>query len=160
MPIFRNITYNYQASKTWGFVWVLWIGDKMAKAKTIFTCSCCGSLLTVPYVFNGNIYGSSCIKRINPEYSAKKLQGTWLKADSVTIEAIEGNQAVLVVAVINGIRFTTRSYDATGKNTVIMVESKLVCIADKSGNKFNNIVHNGLDGKFYKGSVCLGESVL
>lgn len=132
----------------------------MVKTKTIFTCTCCGSLLTVPYTYNGNIYGSTCIKRINPNHTPKKLQGTWLKADSVTIEAIEGSQAVLVIAVINGIRFTARSYDATGKNSVIMVESKLVCIADKAGKKFNNIVHNGLDRKFYKGSVCLGESVL
>lgn len=133
----------------------------MAKAKTIFTCTCCGSLLTVPYVYNGNIYGSTCIKRINPNHTPKKLQGTWIKADSVTIEPIEGNQAVLVVAVVNGIRFTTRSYDnVTGKNSVIMVESKMLLISDKDGKKWNNIVLNPLDGKFYKGSVCLGESVL
>ena len=128
----------------------------MAKAKKIYTCTCCASLLTVPYVFNGNIYGSSCIKKINPNYTAKKLAGTWLSADSVTIEPIEGQSAVMVVAMINGVRFASRSYDAvTGKNPLIMVKSKLVLIDDKDGKKWSGLTFNGLDNKFYKGSVCL-----
>ena len=130
----------------------------MVKPNKVFSCTCCGSLLTVPYVYHGNIYGSSCIKKINPSYKAKKLQGLWLQADSVTVEPIEGQSAVLVVAVVNGVRFTARSYDVNGKNSVIMVESKLVCIQNKEGKPYSNIVHNPLDGLHYKGSICLGNA--
>ena len=39
----------------------------------MFNCSCCGTDVSIPYFFEGGVYGYTCIKKVNPK--AKRNKG-------------------------------------------------------------------------------------
>lgn len=56
-------------------------------------CFLCGEILTSPIFFENNIYGFSCIKKVNPNY--KKQKTYFVEADSFTTEDFENGNTII-----------------------------------------------------------------
>lgn len=75
-------------------------------------CSLCGELLTCPIEFEGNIYGWSCIMKVNPSARKSKEKVLWVEALGYAIEPIINNyytledKAFLVKATLNKYYFS------------------------------------------------------
>ena len=82
----------------------------MSKLNTGATCHCCGAELTAPQFFNGNVYGWSCILKVNGGAKRKKEKGIWVNADSVEFKQYGDTDRIKITAVINGIRLSVPAY--------------------------------------------------
>jgi len=67
-------------------------------------CSLCGEELTAPQVYNGLMYGYTCVKRINPNYKKPKNPQFFVLADSFEVEELNQYQTK-VTAFIKGVKF-------------------------------------------------------
>ena len=67
-------------------------------------CSLCGEELTAPQVYNGFMYGYTCVKKINPNYKKPKTPQFFALADSFQVEELNQYQTK-VIAFIKGIKF-------------------------------------------------------
>jgi hypothetical protein len=114
----------------------------MSKGK-VFSCHCCGSEVTAPYFYKGAVYGYTCIKKVDPDHKRTKDKSVYVKADSITIKDIENSTVKLVVAMVNGVKFTERSYTENGDRcSFIMVSAGLVKIKNGKGEYcYNGIVY-------------------
>lgn len=61
-------------------------------------CHLCGEIITCPYEFKGNVYGYTCITKVNKDASKKKIKEHWVSADSYTLELLDsGNTRILAM---------------------------------------------------------------
>lgn len=61
-------------------------------------CHLCGEIITCPYQHNGNVYGYTCITKVNPTVSKNKIKEHWVNADSFSCEVLDnGNTKVLAM---------------------------------------------------------------
>ena len=67
-------------------------------------CSLCGEELTAPQVYNGLMYGYTCVKKINPNYKKPKNPQFFVLADSFEVEELNQYQTK-VTAFIKGVKF-------------------------------------------------------
>jgi len=67
-------------------------------------CSLCGEELTSPQVYNGLMYGYTCVKKINPNYKKPKNPQFFVLADSFEVEELNQYQTK-VTAFIKGVKF-------------------------------------------------------
>jgi len=67
-------------------------------------CSLCGEELTAPQVYNGLMYGYTCVKRINPNYKKPKNPQFFVLADPFEVEELNQYQTK-VTAFIKGVKF-------------------------------------------------------
>lgn len=74
--------------------------DKMAK---VYSCSCCGSDVTVPYFHGKGVYGYTCIRKVNP--NARRTKAKFVMVDSIETKRTEGTATGSAVAVLNGKRY-------------------------------------------------------
>jgi hypothetical protein len=78
------------------------------KRATKFTCELCGEELTCPQVYQGKIYGWSCIKKVNPDAKKSKVKEHWIEAESYTtiifITELD-NKVDKITAVLKGKNF-------------------------------------------------------
>ena len=47
-------------------------------------CFCCGSEITSPQIFDGNIYGYTCIKKVSPNY--KRTRKSVFQVELIRVE--------------------------------------------------------------------------
>lgn len=80
-------------------------------------CTCCQAEITCPQFFNGNPYGYTCIKRVDPALKRKKV--VYQACDSFKVLSGEGSQRMIVKTVING------------------VSSNQVCYVDLTNNRWS-----------------------
>lgn len=71
------------------------------------SCNCtkCGEPLTAPYFFEGQPYGWTCIKTVNPTAKKKNSKEFWIEADEHNFNSeVLTKQVVIVYYTFNGKR--------------------------------------------------------
>lgn len=63
-------------------------------------CTCCQAEITMPQFHNGNPYGYTCIKKVDPAQKRKKVE--FIPCDSFKVLQGEGTQRLVIKIVING----------------------------------------------------------
>ena len=100
-------------------------------------CSLCGEELTAPQVYNGLMYGYTCVKKINPNYKKPKNPQFFVLADSFEVEELNQYQTK-VTAFIKGFKFLgwiTKRTNIVG-DTVVLNEG----IAINEGNAYIDLL--------------------
>jgi hypothetical protein len=83
-----------------------WTSGKIAKVNKmgkVYSCTCCGSDVTVPYFYNKGVYGYTCIRKVNP--NAKKTKAKFVKVDSIEIKRTEGTATGTAAALLDGKKY-------------------------------------------------------
>ena len=99
-------------------------------------CSChlCGEKLTAPIYYMGNLYGWSCIKKVNPR--AKKVKENWQPCSLISIEIIGEDKRRITVEYLGK--------KLIGWECIVKLESGNVridtTIVENCGNWFVNIL--------------------
>ena len=83
----------------------------------ILKCFCCGADVTMPQFFNGEVYGYTCILKVNP--TQKQVKTKWFLADSIirVDQPVKTQARVFPLVVINGNRVKLDLAYSTGDNS-------------------------------------------
>lgn len=84
-------------------------------------CSLCGEELTAPQVYNGLMYGYTCVKKLNPSYKKPKNPQFFVLADSFQVEELN-KYKTKVTAVLKGVKFLgwlTKRTNIVGDTTIL-----------------------------------------
>lgn len=72
-------------------------------------CHLCGEIITCTYQFNGNVYGYTCITKVNPGTKKSKNKEHWVSADSFTSELLD-NGNIKILAMYKGNHYKTGKF--------------------------------------------------
>ena len=76
------------------------------KQPKALSCHLCGEKLTQPHFYKGNIYGWSCIKKVNPAAKKSKLKANWQPCNLIDSIALDyGN--IKLIAEYNGKKYVS-----------------------------------------------------
>lgn len=89
-------------------------------------CARCFEEITVPYHFEGKVFGYSCIKIVNPSAKVKKPKNPvyFIQADSYNIEQKEGSTSFKIAAIINGRKYSDWSFENIPSSNIIVQDNK------------------------------------
>lgn len=115
----------------------------MGKAM-MYSCSCCGADVTVPYFHKGTVYGYTCIKKVDPSAKKVKDAGLWVAVDSVAVSVVEEDRNLhmlqrryQIVAEVSGHRFREVVRGSADNARRIMAAAKLMKVSEvKSGASY------------------------
>lgn len=71
----------------------------------VYSCSCCGSDVTVPYFFKGGVYGYTCIKKVDPKAKRTKDNGLWIAYQELIITQRPNANVFDFAVICNGKKF-------------------------------------------------------
>ena len=107
------------------------------KRATKFTCELCGEELTCPQIYDGKIYGWSCIKKVNPNAKKAKDKSVWVVADDFEYERLE--KGLKIRAFKNELKFIDILPDGNPygfKNIIVQNEQAFInALVYKNGHK-------------------------
>lgn len=77
----------------------------------MFSCSCCGTEVTSPYFYNGDVYGWTCIKKANPNEKRNKPKSKCVEVDVLKIKTFPKNSCRSVATIlVNGKKELVAAY--------------------------------------------------
>lgn len=107
-------------------------------------CHLCGEIITCPYQFNGNVYGYTCITKVNPGTKKSKNKENWVSADSFTSELLD-NGNLRIIAAYTGNYYKSHKFIDFHSTTNIFRKNILI----EGDNAFINLSAYGDRGRLH-----------
>ena len=94
---------------------------------TLIRCTCCQAELTAPQFYNGNPYGYTCIKKVDPSY--KRTKTVYVACDSFKV--IQAGQRNVVSIQVGSTKKTIVVYgDIEGQTTSSYMQNGILFVAE------------------------------